>query len=117
MQENRPEGGIPSSYAGRLKLANKRTIPKSAQAQGSTMAVYPTEEGTAKTSEETKAALKNKIDPIKMGIPISKINKIGNGGVVLQTTSVAAVSALKEVIPPGFRTSEPGCVEEYWRRS
>lgn len=98
--------GVPT-YAGCLKLANSRSVPKPAVPSGAVLAIYPTEDGKARTSEDTKEALKKGIDPVKIGVSINKLSKIGNGGVVVRTTGVEAVAALKGALPPGFRTTEP----------
>nr|XP_037877415.1 uncharacterized protein LOC101741146 [Bombyx mori] len=84
-------------------------VPRSIGAsQGPSLAFYPSE-GNAelKTAEDTKKEVKKAIDPKSMAIGIQSVRKVGNAGVVVQTTSPAAAVKLRNAAPPSLRVTEP----------
>lgn len=96
------------SYAGALKLSQRADLVPIRGATGPAIAIYPAEGATTtlKTAEDTKAALKKAIDPAKIGVNIDRLRKVGNAGVVVQTTSVAAAGRLREAVPATMRVTE-----------
>lgn len=98
------------TYAQRLKLPRRQEpIEISQKDEGPVLVFGPAaeSEATMKTAEDTKAELKKAIDPAKIWVQVSKVRKIGNARVVVQTTSTGAASRLKEAMPATLRVSEP----------
>lgn len=70
--------------------------------------MYPTElESAPKSAQETKIALKSFLKPTEMGIQVSTLRRVGNAGVIVQTTSKDAVVKIRGVGPPTLRIAEP----------
>lgn len=96
------------TYASALKLPRRQETIHMVPNPGPMLAVYPAEESAElKTAEDTKAALKKAVDPTKLWVQVAKVRKVGNAGVLVQTTSQAAASRLKEAMPPTLRVAEP----------
>ena len=47
------------------------------------------------------------IDPSKIWVQVTKVRKVRNAGVVVQTTSEESAARLKEATPPTLRVTEP----------
>ncbi|VVC90563.1 unnamed protein product [Leptidea sinapis] len=62
-------------YATMLRTGRTATQPKP-QSMGTTIAVYPSEDSTIKTAEETKAVLKEAINPHTMGLQVARLRKV-----------------------------------------
>ncbi|GBP63888.1 hypothetical protein EVAR_39550_1 [Eumeta japonica] len=97
------------TYAARLKLPRQAVPMEMPSARGPVLAFYPTTEQqeNLKTAEDTKRELKSAIDPRKINIQVEKLRKVGNAGVVVQTTSKDAATKLKNAAPPTLRVTEP----------
>ncbi|KAJ2937437.1 hypothetical protein O0L34_g18628 [Tuta absoluta] len=101
------QGPSVPSFASILRMSGQasRPIP---QQPGMSVAIYPAENNdTIKTAEETKAHLKASVNPRELGVQVSRLRKVGNGGVLLQTTSAESVERLKRALPSTLRVSEP----------
>ena len=99
-----------NTYANMLKLPQHREpIEMGERVEGPVLAVYPAADktGEIKSADETKAELKKAIDPAKLFVQVSRVRKVGNAGVVVQTTNEAAASRLREAMPPSLRVAEP----------
>ncbi|KAJ2937502.1 hypothetical protein O0L34_g18647 [Tuta absoluta] len=102
-----PQGPSVPSFASILRMSGQasRPIP---QQPGMSVAIYPAENNeNIKTAEETKAHLKASVNPRELGVQVSRLRKVGNGGVLLQTTSAESVERLKKALPSTLRVSEP----------
>lgn len=92
-------------YATALKLG-KRTQPVPIPpCPGPTVAIYPAEDqkGNIKTAEETKKLLRSAVDPSTLGVQIHGVRKVGNAGVVIQTTSEKAAEKVRKALPATLR--------------
>ncbi|CAH2079964.1 unnamed protein product, partial [Iphiclides podalirius] len=100
---------VQGSYAAALKISTGGAPVALPTRAGPVLAFYPTEAQahTLRTADDTKAELKKAIRPEKMEIQIEKVRKVGNAGVVVQTTSVESAARLKSAVPPTLRVSEP----------
>lgn len=103
--------GRKQDYATILKLPGKEPpqVKKPTATAGSVLAFYPkdSEDADLKTAEATKLALRNAIDPSKMGVQVSKMRKVGNSGVVVETTTKEAAEKLKRAMPGNLRVTTP----------
>ena len=98
------------TYANMLKLPQyKEPVEMGAREEGPVLAFYPAADkaGEIKSADDTKAVLKKAIDPAKLFVQVSRVRKVGNAGVVVQTTNEAAASRLKDAMPPSLRVAEP----------
>lgn len=98
------------TYANMLKLPqHTEPVEMRVREEGPVLAFYPAVEkvGEIKSADDTKAVLKKAIDPAKLLVQVSRVRKVGNAGVVVQTTSEAAASRLKDAMPPSLRVAEP----------
>lgn len=105
-----PQGAAPAretvSYAGKLRLGNQTEVAKP-QHQGPTLAVYPQEgESTLKTANDTRAEIKKTLDPVKLGLQVRTVRRVGNAGIVVQTTTAEAAEKIKRAIPPTLTCRE-----------
>ncbi|KAL0809256.1 hypothetical protein ABMA28_011475 [Loxostege sticticalis] len=76
--------------------------------RGPLLAVYPAESNDKlKTAEDTKAELKRAVNPISIQVQVDGLRKVGNAGVVVQTTSQESARRFREAIPPTLRVTEP----------
>ncbi|CAH2079229.1 unnamed protein product, partial [Iphiclides podalirius] len=98
----------PITYASALKIAG-RAGPTPITQGGPVVAFYPVDEQAdkLKTAEDTKAELKNKVRPEVIEIQVERMRKVGNAGVVVQTTSIEAAEKLMCAAPPTLRTAVP----------
>lgn len=96
-----------ATYASALRTARGAEPRPISVVQGPELAFYPSE-GNAelKTAEDTKTELKKTIDPKAMSVGIEKVRKVGNAGVVVQTTSTAAAEKLRAAVPPTLRVAD-----------
>ncbi|KAJ2945050.1 hypothetical protein O0L34_g1950 [Tuta absoluta] len=102
-----PQGSSVPSFASILRMTGQASRPKPQQ-PGMTVAIYPAEgNDKVKTAEETKALLKASVNPQNIGVQVSRLRKVGNGGVFLQTTSAESAEKLKKALPDTLRASEP----------
>ncbi|CAB3258317.1 unnamed protein product [Arctia plantaginis] len=97
------------SYSDALKLrkgAVPMPIPKRL---GPAVVIYPSEETReeVKTAEDTKRLLRSAVDPSKLGVQIEGVRKVGNAGVLVQTTSREEAEVLKKAMPKSLRVGEP----------
>ena len=102
--------GLPAQldYAAALKLPRQREPVQIQNPSGPMMALYPAEEGgPIKTAEDTKAELKKAVDPAKIWVQVSRVRKVGNAGVIVQTTTDEAARRLRAAIPASLRVAEP----------
>lgn len=76
---------------------------------GPVLAVYPSAESAdrIKTAELTRAELRSSVNPSTLGVQVSSLRKVGNAGVMLQTTSKAAAEKLRKAVPASLRVTEP----------
>ncbi|CAG4981240.1 unnamed protein product [Parnassius apollo] len=75
---------------------------------GPVLAFYPAgEQEHLKMADDTKAELKKAIKPSEINIQVAKFRKIGNTGVVVQTTSQEYAQKLRPAAPPTLRVTEP----------
>lgn len=96
------------TYSAALKLPKGKDPISMPVCRGPVLAFYPAEpEGPLKTAEDTKAELKKSVNPKQAGIQIDKVRKVGNAGVVVQTTSQEAALKLKTAVPRSLRITEP----------
>lgn len=94
------------TYADRLRMG-KRSTPKPAPG-GPTLAIYPADkDGDCKTAEDTKALVKKSVNPLALGIQVSRVRRVGNAGVVVQTTSMEAAAKIRDALPTTVRVTEP----------
>ncbi|KAL0858747.1 hypothetical protein ABMA27_011220 [Loxostege sticticalis] len=76
--------------------------------RGPVLAVYPAEANDKlKTAEDTKAELKRAVNPVSIQVQVDGLRKVGNAGVVIQTTSQESARRFREAIPPTLRVTEP----------
>ncbi|KAL0859562.1 hypothetical protein ABMA27_010704 [Loxostege sticticalis] len=76
--------------------------------RGPVLAVYPAEANEKlKTAEDTKAELKRAVNPVSIQVQVDGLRKVGNAGVVIQTTSQESARRFREAIPPTLRVTEP----------
>ncbi|CAH2207680.1 jg25840, partial [Pararge aegeria aegeria] len=104
-----PTGPSTVSYASALKVSKKAAPVPIPAAQGPVLAFYPAPEHAEafKSAEDTKAELKKSIRPQEIQLQVERLRKVGNAGVVVQTTSAAAAAKLREVTPATLRVTEP----------
>ncbi|GBP97350.1 hypothetical protein EVAR_103863_1 [Eumeta japonica] len=98
------------SYAGALKISKGAPPKPLPAARGPVIAIYPANEESTKTAEETKKIFKASVDPAKMNIQVDKIKKIGNAGVIVQTTNMESAIKIKEnpaLTKAGLKIGEP----------
>lgn len=69
-----------------------------ASSTGLTPAFAPPEEDSLKTTEETKILLKTSINPAAIGAQVTRVRKISNGRVAVQTTSDSAAQRLHHML-------------------
>ncbi|KAJ8706442.1 hypothetical protein PYW07_012520 [Mythimna separata] len=101
---SRPAG---TSYAAALRLPRRQEPVTLGAPPGPMLAFYPAQEdGPIKTAEETKAALKEAIDPAKSWMQVTKVRKVGNAGVLVQTTDQESASRLRAAVPKTLRVTE-----------
>ncbi|XP_052740110.1 uncharacterized 50 kDa protein in type I retrotransposable element R1DM isoform X1 [Bicyclus anynana] len=98
----------PVSYSSALRLGRKAE-PVPIRQGGPVLAFYPAgdQTGKIKTAEETKAELKRSIKPAEINVQVARVRKVGNAGVVVQTTSPLAADRLRNAVPPTLRVTEP----------
>ncbi|VVD00322.1 unnamed protein product [Leptidea sinapis] len=75
---------------------------------GASIAVYPMESSGLSTADQTKAALKEAINPHTMGLQVARLRKVGNAGVVLQTRSKEDLEKIKKAMPATLKVQETG---------
>lgn len=96
------------SYASALRLPRNAEPLQMESTPGPLLAFYPAaDNGDLKTAEETKAALKKAVDPAKLWVQVAKVRKVGNAGVLVQTTSDEAATRLRAAVPGTLRVTEP----------
>ncbi|KAJ2937176.1 hypothetical protein O0L34_g19156 [Tuta absoluta] len=96
-----------ATFADILRMTGQASRPKPQQ-PAMTVAIYPAEgNDKVKTAEETKALLKASVNPQEIGVQVARLRKVGNGGVLLQTTSAESPEKLKKALPDTLRASEP----------
>ena len=103
------DGVVVRSFANALRLGRDSAPVPIARAPGPSVAIYPAEhqKENIKTAEDTRRALQTAVQPALLGLQIAGIRKVGNAGVVVQTTSVAAAERLRKAVPDTLRTAEP----------
>ncbi|KAJ2937436.1 hypothetical protein O0L34_g18627 [Tuta absoluta] len=94
------------SYASALKTP-KGQQPIPVPQQGPAVLIYPATDSAMKTSDETKKALQEAVNPSVEGLKIQSLRRVGNSGVMVRTTTKEAAARLKEVVPPSLRVAEP----------
>lgn len=95
------------SYAARLKLPKgKSEFTPIPAPMGPVLAFYPACD-KLKTAEDTKTELKKAIQPSQMEVQVERVRKVGNAGVVVQTTTREAAEKLKNAVPPTLRVETP----------
>lgn len=100
-------GSSKATYASALKTARGAEPRPFMMAQGPELAFYPSEgNDSLKTAEDTKVELRKAIDPKAIAVGIDKVRKVGNAGVVVQTTSAAAADKLRAAAPPTLRVAD-----------
>ncbi|CAB3252397.1 unnamed protein product [Arctia plantaginis] len=97
------------SYSDALKLSKGAAPMPIPKRLGPAVVIYPSEESReeVKTAEDTKRLLRSAVDPSKLGVQIAGVRKVGNAGVVVQTTSREAAEVLKKAMPQSLRVGEP----------
>ncbi|KAL0809253.1 hypothetical protein ABMA28_011472 [Loxostege sticticalis] len=76
--------------------------------RGPLLAVYPAESNEKlKTAEDTKAELKRAVNPVSINVQVDGLRKVGNAGVVIQTTSQESAKRFREALPSTLRVTEP----------
>ncbi|GBP96302.1 Retrovirus-related Pol polyprotein from type-1 retrotransposable element R1 [Eumeta japonica] len=98
------------SYAGALKIGRGAPPKPLPAARGPVIAIYPASEESAKTAEETKKIFKASVDPAQMNIQVDRIKKIGNAGVIVQTTNMESAMKIKgnpALTKAGLKIREP----------
>lgn len=97
------------TYANTLKLAKGGVSMPIPSADGPILAFYPAPEQVTKlkTAEDTKAELKKTIKPTEIKVQVEKVKKVGNAGVVVQTTNKESADKLRNATPPTLRVEEP----------
>ncbi|KAH9628483.1 hypothetical protein HF086_015758 [Spodoptera exigua] len=95
------------SFANALRVGRSRDPVPIPRPPGLAVVVYPAEDqtGNLRTSEATKA--RTAINPAQIGVQVAGLRRVGNAGVVVQTTSEEAAKALRSAVPPTLRTAEP----------
>ncbi|KAJ8706445.1 hypothetical protein PYW07_012523 [Mythimna separata] len=100
--------GTGTTYAAALRLPRHQEPIALGAPPGPMLAFYPAkEDGPIKTADETKAALKEAVDPAKNWIQVTKLRKVGNAGVLVQTTDQESASRLRAAVPKTLRVTEP----------
>ncbi|VVC89120.1 unnamed protein product [Leptidea sinapis] len=94
-----------NTYASMLRTGRMATQPKP-QKMGASIAVYPVESSSLSTADQTKAALKEAINPHTMGLQVARLRKVGNAGVVLQTRSKEDLEKIKKAMPATLKVQE-----------
>ncbi|CAH2208245.1 jg10165, partial [Pararge aegeria aegeria] len=104
-----PAPAATASYASALKVSSRAPSVPIPRAQGPVLAFYPASDQVEvlRTAEATKAELKRAVNPRILDVQIEKVRKIGNAGVVVQTTSPSAADRLRNAAPATLRVSEP----------
>ncbi|VVC86673.1 unnamed protein product [Leptidea sinapis] len=108
----RGEAGVPvvmekETYATMLRTERTATQPKPVS-MGTSIAVYPSEDSSIKTAEETKAVLKEAINPNTMGLQVARLRKVGNAGAVLQTRNREDIEKIRKAMPANLKVQETG---------
>ncbi|KAL0809247.1 hypothetical protein ABMA28_011466 [Loxostege sticticalis] len=90
-------------------MVRSRNVQKPIPApRGPVLAVYPAESNEKlKTAEDTKAELKRAVNPVSIQVQVDGLRKVGNAGVVNQTTSQESARRFREAIRPTLRVTEP----------
>lgn len=92
----------PKSNTAEVRSYADITKPKQARV----LLVYPKEQNSNQTSEETKAIVESKMDPIAGKVQIDRIRKIRNGGVAI-LASEHQHTKLKVSLDEHFQTKTP----------
>lgn len=95
--------GLSQAASGRSTVAANRNPVKS---NTKVLLIYPKEGNTEQTSEETKAAIQNKLKPTTLGLKIDRLIKIRNGSVAMQL-SETQVEAVNDKIKEDFQIKVP----------
>ncbi|VVC90129.1 unnamed protein product [Leptidea sinapis] len=108
----RGEAGVPvvmerETYATMLRTGRTATQPKPLS-MGTSIAVYLSEDSSIKTAEETKAVLKEAINPHTMGLQVARLRKVGNAGVVLQIRNREDIEKIRKAMPANLKVQETG---------
>ncbi|GBP95674.1 Retrovirus-related Pol polyprotein from type-1 retrotransposable element R1 [Eumeta japonica] len=99
------------SYAGALKMG--RGIPPKPLPDSrlqTVLAIYPENTDKTKTAEDTKKMFKASVDPTTMNLQVVKMRKIGNAGVIVQTSSLDSANKIRdctEIKKAGLKISDP----------
>ncbi|KAF9797172.1 hypothetical protein SFRURICE_000432 [Spodoptera frugiperda] len=104
-----PAGGPVRSFANTLRLGRDNAPVPIMRPPGPAVVIFPAEDQKErlKTAEDTRRALRTAVQPAKLGIQIAGLRKVGNAGVVVQTTSAAAAERLRKAVPDTLRATEP----------
>lgn len=102
-----PVANAAPSYASALKLPKGQQPMAISANKGPVLVFYPNDQGTIKSSEETKQELQKVVNPGEMGIAVTGVRKVGNSGVVVRTANGSAAQKLKDAAPASPRISEP----------
>lgn len=99
-------------YAQALRSGGTDVRRVTAGSGGSVLAVYPTEGSEKiKTADDTQKTLKTILDPAKMRVQVSQVRRVGNAGVVIQTTTKEGAEPIKKAEPAlkaaGLRIAKP----------
>lgn len=94
-------------YAAALKLGKKSQPVPIPPCPGPTVAIYPAEDQKEiiKTAEDTKKVLRSAMDPSSLKVQIHGVRKVGNAGVVIQTTSERAAEKVRKALPATLRAA------------
>ncbi|CAH2065219.1 unnamed protein product, partial [Iphiclides podalirius] len=97
------------SYATALKLSRGGEPTPMPSGNGPVIAFYPAQEQSDKirTAEDTKAVLKKAIKPVAMEVQVERLRKVGNAGVIVQTTTAEGAEKLKCAAPSTLRVEVP----------
>ncbi|XP_047040083.1 uncharacterized protein LOC124644637 [Helicoverpa zea] len=93
------------NYAAVLKMPKGRPLV-ALEKKGPAVIFYPNTEKIS-SSEETLKELREKIKPGPEGIKVQAVRRVGNAGVVVETTSKEAATKLKQAAPATLRTADP----------
>ncbi|KAJ8712621.1 hypothetical protein PYW07_005463 [Mythimna separata] len=99
----------PRSFANALKLGRGQEPVPIVRPPGPSVVIYPAEgqREALKTADDTRRVLLDAVRPGQLGLQIAGVRRVGNAGVVVQTTSAAAADTLRRAVPPTLRTVEP----------
>ncbi|KAH9628491.1 hypothetical protein HF086_015766 [Spodoptera exigua] len=100
---------VPITFADALRLGKGSAPVPIPRPAGPSVAIYPAEghREELRTADDTRRLLRTAVKPQELGIQIAALRKVGNAGIVVETTSAAAAEKLKRAVPDSLRAADP----------